>query len=297
MTNGGIGSLLGEVIAESGAACRLGRIAVDRPYGGRGGSEAFLHETHGLSVAALSNVSANLRDGVRALKTESFRPVSNTPPETVAGKAKFYGRMFLDLQVWTVYRDLRRHLPHFRGEVLDVGCGQSPYRYLLDSRTTRYIGIDILAADRFGYANDEIVPFDGEHIPFPDEKFDAVFCTEVLEHVADFQGLVDEIFRVLKRRRGGDGHGPVVGPLDYVPYDYFRYTPSSLALCSPVLGVTDYAPWTDVSVIASKLVRALGCGTCCRTALACLRAGLGACEPDWLSARDRVRVHGRLHRL
>jgi ubiquinone/menaquinone biosynthesis C-methylase UbiE len=189
------------------------------------------------------------------LKSESFRPVSNTPPATLAGKAKFYGRMFLDLQVWTVYRDLRRQLPHFRGEVLDVGCGQSPYRYLLDARTTRYVGIDIFEADRFDYANDEIVPFDGEHIPFPDEKFDAVLCTEVLEHVERFQGLVDEIFRVLKTGGKAVFTVPWSARYHYVPYDYFRYTPSSLhTIFAQFATVTITPRGTDMSVIASKLV-------------------------------------------
>jgi len=52
--NGGVGSLVAEVIAESGADCRLLRIAVEAPYGGPGGSEDFLHELHGLSTAAVT---------------------------------------------------------------------------------------------------------------------------------------------------------------------------------------------------------------------------------------------------
>jgi transketolase len=54
VTNGGIGSLVAEVIAESGARCRLVRIGIDRPFRGRGGSEAFLHETHGLSPTCIA---------------------------------------------------------------------------------------------------------------------------------------------------------------------------------------------------------------------------------------------------
>jgi len=189
------------------------------------------------------------------LKTESFRPVSNTPPTTLGGKAKFYGRMFVDLQIWTVYRDLRRLLPHFKGDVLDVGCGQSPYRSLLDPAATRYVGIDISDADRFDYANDDIVPFDGEHIPFPDDHFDAIFCTEVLEHVANYQGLVDEIYRVLKN----DGQAVFTVPWSaryhYVPYDFFRYTPSSLRTMFARFRSAEITPrGTDISTIASKLV-------------------------------------------
>jgi transketolase len=53
VSNGGIGSLVAEVIAETGAACQLLRIAVDRPYGGLGGSETFLHDAHGLSSSCV----------------------------------------------------------------------------------------------------------------------------------------------------------------------------------------------------------------------------------------------------
>jgi ubiquinone/menaquinone biosynthesis C-methylase UbiE len=189
------------------------------------------------------------------VKTESFRPVSNTPPTTLSGKVKFFGRMFLDLQVWTVYRDLRRQLPNFRGEVLDVGCGQSPYRYLLDAQKTHYVGIDILDADRFDYVNTEIVPFDGENIPFPDETFDAVLCTEVLEHVPHFQGLVDEIRRVLKDGGTAVFTVPWSARYHYVPYDYFRYTPSSLrAMFAQFTDAAITPRGTDISAIASKLV-------------------------------------------
>ena len=55
VSNGGIGSIVAEIIAESGAACRLVRMGVDRPYGGRGGSEAFLHQTHGLSAECIAD--------------------------------------------------------------------------------------------------------------------------------------------------------------------------------------------------------------------------------------------------
>jgi SAM-dependent methyltransferase len=189
------------------------------------------------------------------LKTESFRPVSNTPPTTLVGKVKFFGRMLVDLQIWTVYRDLRRILPKFTGEVLDVGAGQSPYRYLLDANTTHYVGIDILDADRFDYANENIVPFDGEHIPFPEDQFDGVLCTEVLEHVAHFQGLIDEIHRVMKRGGTAVFTVPWSARYHYVPYDYFRYTPSSLhTMFASFAGVTITPRGTDISTIASKLV-------------------------------------------
>ena len=52
---GGIGSLVAEIIADSGASCRLLRIGVERPYGRRGGSEEYLHQIHGLSPASVAD--------------------------------------------------------------------------------------------------------------------------------------------------------------------------------------------------------------------------------------------------
>lgn len=189
------------------------------------------------------------------LTIESFRPVSNTPPTTAVGKVKFYGRMLFDLQVLTVYRDLRKHLPGFRGNVLDVGCGQSPYHFLLRDESTHYVGIDISDADKFDYENSDIVPFDGEHIPFPDGHFDAVICTEVLEHVSNFQGLVDEIHRVMRDGGGAIITVPWSARFHYIPYDFFRYTPSSLGTMFAGFREATITPrGTDISVIASKLV-------------------------------------------
>ena len=143
----------------------------------------------------------------------------------------------------------------FGAAFVDVGCGQSPYRFLLDRDTTSYVGIDISDADKFDYVNSEIVPFDGEHIPFPDDYFDAVICTEVLEHVLHFQGLVDEIYRVMRV----DGEAIVTVPwsarFHYIPYDFFRYTPASLReVFRGFREAAISARGTDISVIASKLV-------------------------------------------
>jgi transketolase len=51
--NGGLGSLVCEVVAEHGLACRVVRCGVRELEPGRSGSEAYLNETHGLSVDKL----------------------------------------------------------------------------------------------------------------------------------------------------------------------------------------------------------------------------------------------------
>ena len=159
---------------------------------------------------------------------EGFRPYSNTPPDSFSGKVKFYGRMVLDLQILTIYRHLKKTIPQFKGNVLDVGCGQSPYKFLLNSSQTQYSGIDIVDAEKFDYKNSEIIPFNGEDIPFSNDHFDGLICTEVLEHVYNHQKLINEMFRVMKPGADGIITIPWSARYHYIPYDFFRYTPSSL---------------------------------------------------------------------
>jgi ubiquinone/menaquinone biosynthesis C-methylase UbiE len=70
---------------------------------------------------------------------------------------------------------------------------------------------------------------DGEQLPFADGFFDLVFCTQVLEYVADPHIVIAEIRRVL--RPGGFLllSAPSMFPRDSDP-EYWRFLPSSLRL-------------------------------------------------------------------
>jgi len=81
-------------------------------------------------------------------------------------------------------------------KILDVGCGIKPYKNLFNSSS--YVGIDI---DYGGHNNQAKVVdkfYDGVNIPYDDNSFDIVICTEVMEHVVDPEKLLSEIHRVLK---------------------------------------------------------------------------------------------------
>jgi SAM-dependent methyltransferase len=186
---------------------------------------------------------------------EGFRPISHAPPDTFINKIKFYGRMVLDLQALTVYHDIKKTIPSFKGNVLDVGCGQSPFKFLLDSSQTKYFGIDIVDAEKFDYKNSSITPFNGEDIPFKDDEFGGVICTEVLEHVENYQKLINEMHRVMKK--GGEAIVtiPWSARYHYIPYDFFRYTPSSLkTMFRNFSDVKIQNRGTDISNIANKVI-------------------------------------------
>jgi ubiquinone/menaquinone biosynthesis C-methylase UbiE len=85
--------------------------------------------------------------------------------------------------------------------VLDVGCGYG--EMLADLRGCRRIGVDVnlrALTEAAGRAPDAGFALAAvERLPFPDETFDGVICSEVLEHLDRPDTLARELVRVTKR--------------------------------------------------------------------------------------------------
>lgn len=107
-----------------------------------------------------------------------------------------------------------------KGSLLDIGCGNKPYEDLLPKTITKYVGCDIDQSD-LGKV-DILCPAD--NIPVPDDSFDTVFSTQVLEHVANHGGMLTEAYRVLKPGGSLILSCPMYWPLHEEPYDFFRFT-------------------------------------------------------------------------
>lgn len=87
-----------------------------------------------------------------------------------------------------------------RPRVLDVGCGAGSVMDGLADQAA-VIGVDVAAGALSGTSGHLVAQADGRRLPFGDETFDAVLCSEVLEHVGDQAGVLGECMRVL--RAGG----------------------------------------------------------------------------------------------
>jgi len=113
-----------------------------------------------------------------------------------------------------------------RSRVLDAGAGEAAYESLFAH--CRYVACDLAVGDTtWNYRNlDTINRL--EKLPFRDGAFDAVLCTQVLEHMEWPRECVAEFHRVL--RPGGTFHVtvPMAQAEHQVPFDFFRYTSHGL---------------------------------------------------------------------
>jgi SAM-dependent methyltransferase len=186
---------------------------------------------------------------------EDFKPIPVRRSPGALGAALFNLRLLVDLQLLTCVRFLTPHLSRMSGKVLDVGCGEMPFRALLGPGAG-YTGIDVPNAQAFSMgSSSDIIAFDGRVIPFPDASFDHVLCTEVLEHVEEPSALISEMLRVL--RPGGTimVTVPFSARVHHAPYDFQRFTRFRLAILFHGFNEVEVEErGDDLAVIANKLV-------------------------------------------
>ncbi len=105
---------------------------------------------------------------------------------------------------------------------LDVGCGSKPF--LKEFKNHSYVGIDI---KRNGYGQAPKLAdkfYNGVNIPYEDDIFDGVLCTQVLGVADEPEILISEIDRVLKKNSYFILSTPFMYKEVERPYDYRRYT-------------------------------------------------------------------------
>jgi len=92
---------------------------------------------------------------------------------------------------------------------IDIGCGRGRHTHALAARGGLHVvGLDMDPTDLGGAREGfEFYPTlggwsllvgDALHLPFPDDAFDRVICSEVLEHLPDFESALSEISRITK---------------------------------------------------------------------------------------------------
>jgi SAM-dependent methyltransferase len=129
---------------------------------------------------------------------------------------------------WLVLRKRRKifqrwiaNMPGRQLCVLDIGGRIQPYRPLLEDRVQAYIAVDLSVTPLVSVLGR------GENLPFRDEQFDLVICTQMLQYAASPANVINEVFRVVKPQ----GHlllsVPGAYPIDSAE-ECWRYLPAGL---------------------------------------------------------------------
>jgi len=106
----------------------------------------------------------------------------------------------------TVLREMLDQELHIAGEggdlrVLDLGCQEGHVTEILAGKWERVFAIDI-SPEYLGMVTSllkvPVVQADAEKLPFPEQTFDLVVMTEILEHLPDPVQALSEVFKIVK---------------------------------------------------------------------------------------------------
>jgi len=108
-----------------------------------------------------------------------------------------------------LFKKIAEYIPLEGKRVLDLGCGMGNVSILGSKYCSRVVGLDVSlnAVKRTKWRVNlrqakgvHLVNGDALKLPFVDEVFDLVITYDLYEHVKDKDGLLEEIFRVTKRK-------------------------------------------------------------------------------------------------
>ena len=140
------------------------------------------------------------------------------------------------------------------GTLFDGGCGSGEFarRVLTEGLCERVIGLEMddsnfheLQGNLGRLPNVQMIQASLLEIPLPDASVDMVMCTQVIEHIADHEGVAREFHRILKP----GGHALITVPHPPEPFpndDHVRkgYTEAELKALFEPFGMkplrTDY---------------------------------------------------------
>ncbi len=137
---------------------------------------------------------------------------------------------------WYLFKDIQRIADQylFEGSVLDVGCGQKPYRFLF-KKTKKYMGIDLNTYSKNQVFNTQKPDtyFTKDYtknytLPYATNSYDHTVSFQVLEHHKKPAKMISELVRVTKPGGLILISAPFIEGLHEEQHDYYRFTKYAL---------------------------------------------------------------------
>lgn len=132
--------------------------------------------------------------------------------------------------------------------LVDFGCGNMPYRSIIEPMVGKYLGVDLDMND----SAEHHIGFDSK-TTLSDNYCDIVLSNQVLEHVDSPEGYLKEALRILKP--GGTAIITTHGYWFYhpTPNDYWRWTSAGLRKIVIEAGFNIYSFFGIMGLAASGL--------------------------------------------
>ena len=122
----------------------------------------------------------------------------------------------------------QKYIPKFaKGKLVDLGCGRAPLFGIYESFVTENICVDWENAESDGLHLDLECDLSKE-LPLPDNEFNTIILSDVLEHIPSPDFLWREMNRILAPEGVVLMNTPFYYCLHATPHDYYRYTKYAL---------------------------------------------------------------------
>ena len=121
---------------------------------------------------------------------------------------------------------------HIHGLCLDAGAGRGAYHARLAQNAEEVIRMDLHRREGLEACGSVL------DLPWRDNTFESIFCSQVLEHVPEPGRALAEFFRCLKPGGVLVLSAPHLAYLHNEPHDYFRFTRHGLAVLLSQAGFT-----------------------------------------------------------
>ena len=139
---------------------------------------------------------------------------------------------------------------YIKGFTIDLGAGSAKYRSIIEGRSSKYLAFDVSPGDKIDVVGDI------QKLPFKENYFDTIICTQVLEHVKKPWLAVKEMYRVIRPRGYSLVTVPFMLPYHAHPNDYFRYTREGLISLFEEAGfkIIDCQYYGSIFIVISEMI-------------------------------------------
>lgn len=150
-------------------------------------------------------------------------------------------------------KSLKKFSKLITGNVIDIGCGQKPYKDIIENHASRYFGLEY-EKTLHGFKNVDVVG-NAMVLPFKDLSADFIVSLQVMEHVPEPGQYLEGILRVLKP----GGHLLLMTPFMWgeheAPYDFYRYTRFGLEYLAKKAGFEIISITSDTGFWTTSIIR------------------------------------------